>query len=831
MNTKRKTAFAMAFCAVATAFGETVTVDELNLTADRTVDVAAGSTQDVVRLTGGAYTITKTGGGTLNIYWTANENARVVVEEGVVALPRYAKPTAVFAKAYYHVDASDPSTMVTESVGGTNFVVRWNDADGRTCYATNCPATVIGRTNPENRRPFIRPHFQNGLPVVDFGSLLTAGYTNAQGVALGYGGAMFWSEPLTSLREGFTVFSDTDDIFDPARQACGGYAASFFANFSKSANYREKLSVDRGGAPYYANNQYSFPFARSTNVVDLTTYLRATQDTSQPECVYTRVEPGFHLLNAISSAYYVNDPTIGSRYCADAFAASVGVSSTVEGSYTFGGQRIGEYAVFSDWLSQAERDALSVYLKTKWFPRKFASIEVKAGATFDASAGGVEGDISGEGGSALLTGASSIVVNPVHPWKTVLHLDAAKADTLDTVQVGGTNFLGRWFDCSGNGGYATTNAAEAARAPFINPNETLNGLPFVDFGSLRTDFNTNGVGEALGYGAALKFDTVRTYAEGITVAADTPDVVNGDWLSCPAYGRMHGMAFFATYTGTYGSWQRGPLVSGKTPKIGVYANASSFYNGTNYLDGVLLRSNNNYVYDKSYPSGFHVYSQSPTKAQSSSGGAPTHLAAARCYDKVDGKDIHTYEQGGQRVAEYALYNPKLTDDERTRAYKALRYKWFAETPLTRTLAALYIPVSGSYEVKYENVAVGNLELGGTLGALGVSASNVVASSSSATVAAPLTLASGAVLEFSRLPDGSFASFAAESVAAEGDVSVVLSADDWSGLSGRRFRLVKGAVSGGNWTVSCPASGLSAFLEMDPQGVTVLFEKGFLLIFK
>ena len=129
MNTNSKTVFALAFCAAATAFGETVTVDEMNLTANVTVDVAEGSTQDVVRLTGGAYTITKTGGGTLNIYWTKNENARIVVEEGVVALPRYAKPTEVFAKAHFHVDASDPSTLETTYVSGTNFVVRWNDAD------------------------------------------------------------------------------------------------------------------------------------------------------------------------------------------------------------------------------------------------------------------------------------------------------------------------------------------------------------------------------------------------------------------------------------------------------------------------------------------------------------------------------------------------------------------------------------------------------------------------------------------------------------------------------------------------------------------------------
>ena len=234
MNIKnRKAAVALALCAATSVFGETTTVDDLNLTADATVNVAAGSTQNVVRLTGGAYTLTKTGGGTLNIYWTSNENARVVVEEGTVALPRYAKPTAVFAKAHFHVDASDPSTMVTECVNGTNFVVRWDDADGRTCYATNCPSKQIGRTNPQNRRAFLRSCFQNGLPVVDFGTLASKAYTNAQGVALGYGAAMEWSEPMVkTFREGFTVFCDTEDVYDAERAAQGGYPSAPFASIS-----------------------------------------------------------------------------------------------------------------------------------------------------------------------------------------------------------------------------------------------------------------------------------------------------------------------------------------------------------------------------------------------------------------------------------------------------------------------------------------------------------------------------------------------------------------------------------------------------------------------
>lgn len=809
-TTNMKVVAVFVLCMAVTAFCETVTVEDLHLVADATINVAVGSTQNVVRLTGGAYTLTKTGGGTLNIYWTSNENARVVVDEGVVALPRYARPTAVFAKAHFHVDASDPSTMVTECVNGTNFVVRWNDADGHTCYATNCPSTRIGRRNPQNRRAFLRIRFQNGLPVVDFGSLASKAYTNAQGVALGYGAAMEWSEPMVkTFREGFTVFSDTEDVYDAERGAFGGYAAAPFASFKYIANYR----YDLPRAYFFVNTTYSLPLGRGTNILDLVKFMG-------PGKAYDkRPDEGFHILNGITTPAYIGNSY--DKYFVDSFAAELCDTSAEE---SFGGQRIGEYAVFPEYLTDEERMEVSLYLKTKWFPRKFASIEVKAGATFDASEGGMEcAVVDEEEGSTLFTGASSIVVNPVHPWKTVLHFDASKADTLDTVQVGGTNFVGRWSDCSGNGAYATTNAAESCRAPFINPNETLNGLPFVDFGSLRTDFNKNGAGEYLGYGAALKFDAERAYAEGITVAADTPDVVNGDWLSCPEYAKMHGMAFFATYKGSYGWWQRGVLAEGTTPTIKSTEAANAFRYGTNYLDGVKVD-----VQVTAYPAGFHVYSQSPKNVRADgSDGAPTHLGAEKCY----ASSAHNYVYGGQRVAEYALYNPKLTDTERTRAYRALRYKWFAETPLTRTLAALSIPAGGSYEVKYENVAVGNLELGGTLGALGVSASNVVVSSECATIAAPLALAPGAVLEIPRLADGSFALLVADSVTAAGDVAVVLTADDWSSLGTGTHRIVRGAVSGGRWTVNSPVPNVSARLVFDAEGVLVEFSRGFVLIYR
>ena len=802
-------ALAFALLAAMSASGETTTIADLRLTNDVTVVVAAGSTQNVVRLTGGAYTITKFGGGTLNIYWTSNANAHVVVLEGVLALPRYAKPTAVFAKASFHVDASDPSTMETECVGGTNFVSRWYDADGRTCYAA--------KENEEARMPFVNPvETQNGLPFVDFGSLRTPYNTNDVGEALGYGASLkFGANKIAA--EGITVAADTPDVVNGDWLAYAEnskmHAMSFFSSIDYLYGTGSRGIVEGAGTPKIHQSANQTSFWQGTNYLDgIRLYSSTTFSCDK------RYPPGFHVFSHAPTRAWTYTHLAGARCYDDPGAVK---------TYVYGGQRIAEYALFPECLSQAERDELFLYLDTKWLPRKFASVEVCSGATFDASEGGVAcNDFRSEGGATMLVGASTVKVNPIHPWNTVIHFDASATDTMDIVEVGGTNFVRKWTDWSGSGAYAT-NMNGDARMPFVNPTETLNGLPFVDFGSLRTPYNTNDVGEALGYGASLEFDTRKSAAEGITVAADTPDVVNGDWLSCHEYSKMHAMSFFSGVYETYGTGTRGFIESGGTPKIHQFDNQASFYNGINILDGVRIANlGNDVTYEKRYPAGFHVFSSEPKQVW-----LYTHLAGAKCFDP-DG--VVTYVYGGQRIAEYALYSSRLSDDERTSAYRALRWKWFAEPPMARSCAVLSVPAGASYEVMYETMSVGGtLTLGGTLKALGVSASNVVVSSSSATVAAPLTLAADAVMEFSRLPDGSFALLTAESLAQEGNVSVVIAASDWDGIGKGAYRLVRGPVSGfGKWHATCVGEGrIEARINVDAEGVTATFIKGLVVFIR
>lgn len=53
--------------------------EDLALTADRTIDVGAGETVDYDALTGGEFTLTKTGAGTLRLKAIANPDATIVI--------------------------------------------------------------------------------------------------------------------------------------------------------------------------------------------------------------------------------------------------------------------------------------------------------------------------------------------------------------------------------------------------------------------------------------------------------------------------------------------------------------------------------------------------------------------------------------------------------------------------------------------------------------------------------------------------------------------------------------------------------------------------------
>ena len=750
----------------------------LTMTANTTVVVPAGAT-NVIDTLAGAYTLTKTGGGVLEVRYSKSASAKFVVSEGLLrfANPR---PDDIFAKAYFHVDASDLSSMEIETVNGTNFVTRWNDTDGRTDrYATHCTTVWNCRKDPENRKPFLRMNFQNGLSVMDFGSLLTKYNTNEVGQALGYGAAMKFDQTSPYVKEGFTVASDTEDYYT---WTGSGGGMSFFSHETEYRFTRCNMTGTSALGVMNDNGNNNNYFANGKSV-----WLDATLLTRHPK--WAVPSPGFHIVRIRPSADgYTTFNSFGAEF----------YGSTSGGNRSYGGQRIAEYALFTNRTETGEsamttNEAAMVnrYLRVKWFPQTIAAVTVAKGASLDVDkSANLTIQHLGEEGAENLSLTSSNILDVLDPPSVYVHFDASATNTLEIETVNGTNFVTRWNDAGGRSLYAenitTSNNllntsvifrpdAENRKA-FISYDMTETGLPVVDFGTLIAKGDTAETG---GYGAAMFFGETKkvVMAEGFIVSCDN------EHLKERAKG-VAGPSFFGNEDGDmYG--RRGDTPGGNKPPPLYYYSSSNdpskycSVNGRTYLDGEET------AYTTQYPEGFHVVDTIPS-------GKMLCNALARNY-RSTGSTCNSY--GGTRIGEFIILSEKLSDDGvmRARITNILKEKWLGmqnPAPVVRTYNKLELAENSSLIVKYEAVAVTNkLTLAGSLAAPSVFAANVDVSGTNAMVNAPLTVPDGAALSFARQDDGAWTSLSAKSLVAEGAVRVVLAAKSQQGLGGTLARLV------------------------------------------
>ena len=809
------TAFALA--AVITAlvsFADDPVVWEgstnLTMTADTTVEVPAGTT-NVIDTLGGAYTLTKIGGGVLEVRYSKSASAKFVVSEGLLrfANPR---PDDIFAKAYFHVDASDLSSMTIETVNGTNFVTRWNDTDGRTNrYARHCTTVWNCRTNPENRKPFLRMDFQNGLPVMDFGSLLTRYNTNEVGQALGYGAAMNFDKTTPYVKDGFTVASDTEDYYT---WTWSGSGMSFFSHETSYRFTRCGVTGSNTALGIMGDNaQNNDYFANGKSV-----WLDATLLTSHPK--WTAPSPGFHIVRIRPSA---DGGTTFNSFGAEFFGSNNG------GNRSYGGQRIAEYVLFTNKTEEGtsamttnEASMVNRYLRVKWFPQTVAAVTVANGASLDvdASANLTITSFRDEGAESLaLVSTATNVIGTLVNVGALAHLDASATNTMTIIEENGTNFVTRWNDVDGGSEYAVDENTTGhggqrtnpeMRKPFLNPTLVQNGLPIIDLGSAIYYSNTNG------HGAAFRFANFPNLivAEYLSVISDTEDLktrLSGQYG--PAYTSYRSKS--SSFDG-YNPGRRGKTVSGKNPPLFYDVSSSgnaACQNGTNYVNGV------NVTWSYNPPDGFNIVNIRPRSAISCNLiGRQVRCAGS---NRVD-----TY--GGQRLAEYMIFGSILSDEKRDRIYKALRTKWYGDPiAVTNYYNNLSLGATAEMTVKWDALAVTNrLTLAGSLVVPVLAAANVDVAGTGAAVDGELTLTDGATLSFTRQTDGSWTSLSATSLAAEGAVNVVLSAADQRGLGGSEARILSlatppAALDG--WTVSYEGK-YTAELRLREDGVWVEFIK-------
>ena len=489
-----------------------------------------------------------------------------------------------------------------------------------------------------------------------------------------------------------------------------------------------------------------------------------------------------------------------------------------------GGQRIGEYLVYTNHLSASERKILQNYLKEKWKGAKtsyiIASLTVADGASVEFAPGVSVKVANVADGSDVAVGNGSMLVNPLNNPDAFFHVDADDASTLLLEERDGTNYVRRWDDAMGNGVYATNYVWTHAfyndptnRFPFISA-ETLNDRPVVDFGSLLYGSYTNSAGQGLGHGGALKWNTRMTAGarELFTVTRDTEDVKTLYSVVGAKYGPSH----ICDPEGQHG--YRHQLANGVYPYL-VYDNT---YNNALKLGTILVDGTNRGFKNWRVTEGFHVFN---FQMANDSKPQPQWFAYSRPKDG----NTYAYAFGGTKIAEYIIFPNVLSNDVRTAIYSALRTKWFGAAKAVTSLRNLSVADGASLAFKWRDVAVTNiLSVGGALSAGAVSAANLEIPTAGATVSGALTVADGATVTIPSLSDGSFGSLSAETFALAGGGIVVLSRGDSRRLRKGDHPLMTatggftGSIDG--WSVDSSAfPGASARLCLGADGVYVHVE--------
>ena len=709
------------------------TVAELELTADRTIHVSNGCTAYVARVTGGGYTITKTGGGVLRFGWIRNPSARLSVKEGTVDFLPPPKP-ACLADAFLHVDANALESSMVVAENGTNFVTRWADASGGARYADVCRKTVgKWRTEDTIGVPFILKDHQNGLDVLDFGHYQDASITNSYGVSSVKGAAMSFDVACEKVRDVFAVIGYREEIKTVEEEYGCADATPLLSYTSKNGFLPGKLSAGPSLINFWQNATLQTQFGE---VYYDDVLKNGTAKASSTESAGAQPVPdGMFYLNVrpaeLSSISSVNGCPSEDMTGLDSFAR--------DRNFCFGGQRIGEYIVFSERLSEVDRAAVENYLRAKWFPvHGFRSVKVESGASFihASSCDGVVSFLDDE--ADIFVGDGHVEVDALHDAGAWIHLDASNVGSLETSATeDGSAFVSKWTDADNGVHYASNNmkvnkwrSDPENRKPYLVSGVSSHGLPVVDFGYPQNEGLTNSFGVGIGYGAVLSFDEAcKSVREIIVVAGDRKDAA--DILEQqPNLKSLNSASFISGRESGYVQFFRGNFEKGKNPVIlNIYNKLTKGIWG--YANGIAV--------DGSMKTGVQYTNSGPSVRLADDG---LHLINFRMDSNGCAQGLAhdgNYAYGGVRIGEVMIFESELADGVRTRIAETLMSKWMGKPPQTYSCGTVAVATGSELSFPYSAVSARKLSLGGTLKAVNVCALTIEVGSSLARVDGVLDL--------------------------------------------------------------------------------------------
>jgi len=505
--------------------------------------------------------------------------------------------------------------------------------------------------------------------------------------------------------------------------------------------------------------------------------------------------------------------------------------ATLKNNELVGGQRLAEVIIYNRLLPDQERRDVEAYLARKWFGAPasgYAGGDVAinhlnlAGGTFEmpedvnvtiTSVAGTT-DIVKDGSGVLsisdlaaLNGA--VVVSngtfllsgmPAIPELTtngmLMHMDASVVSSFETVAENGTNFVTRW-----NSLYGARYAAHdgISKRPWIRENE-LNGQPVVDFGPYLKTVAADG--------AYLDWDQeVSNIRSGFFVLGSQ---AGGNFVVCSrSQGNFHRAGDAAASN-----------ILAERGEVPAYNySAGSYWS----LDSVKIAP-----LSTGLSGGYQSFYFNTDPA-----AAPNNTVQAGTFARD-----RTYRWGGQRLAEFVIYDRTLTASERIAAEAYLRAKWFGEIPLGRYLDGsvplIDVRGSGVVDVGGQKRSVGTLRGDGTVtnGTLAVEDLLDVGGGSVAELSAEnLELASGCVMNATiaggvadRVNVGGMLRFgAAGSVALSGSYA----AGSYTLFT---FGSIEGADHLANWQVTGLPVGVTGKLQVSGTTVVLgIYSQGTIII--
>ena len=721
-------------------------VGEIALNDNVTVDVPADATYVADSVSGYGWRLTKTGTGTLVVNSFLSDKVKLTVAEGTLEIPPVDALAELAADAFFHVDASEASSFVTEARNGTNFVTRWNDVrgDGHPYAARTIGSTTLGRN-----APYLGVDPDSGRTVVDFGS--TYNKTTRQD---GWGAALMWSEAVTRPMDIFVVERHNADmrsvVINGAEQGITGNTA--YRNQALLGGSTSDCSGLVPGNPSTGHD--SVPVVLGMAPMSGTAQASFRVDCG-PEMNYTaaqRYYPGYdqHVYGICPTASGYIDGSAEIKF--NAFAC--------ERDYVYGGQTLGEVIVFTNLLTAAQRETVNCCLMRKWKGAVLAELTLEEGAVVSVSSGRMlapkvfvshGGTVTGGGrfapavtrtADAVVATCGKVVDDPLLAADAWFHVDASMTNLLGISSSAPTNVY-CWSDVRGRkpsqGGDKPGDAGRYAwqgdspAYPFLNVNY-LNGLPVMDFGPIWVKGDETGLKRKFEWSEIC--ETPRHF---VMVVGDNEDAKKrSDSATGDSTHRQRNQAFIGNTCS-----QTTSSISGY-PILGRKNRDNSTVNSAYYLSGVgnpSFRCDGQHVASPltaPFPDGMHIVTIRPDESRVASGDQRCDMFACE----------RGYLYGGQRIAECLVFTNELSTAERDLLEGLLAAKWFAANPVESTLASVVVTNGASYELKYQSLTVtDSLVLGGTLKAATVSAPAAITLTEPSAVEGVLTLPSVATVAF------------------------------------------------------------------------------------